>query len=95
MADGAAAAPCADPDIGTQEPRQRRTRGPSLDKTAQTRQQIAEAALAEFVECGVARSTMELFDRKVFWLVGPQVIGWIAGFIASQGFMRNVLGYVI
>ena len=59
MADGAAAAPCADPDIGTQAKRQRRTRGPSLDKTAQTRQQIAEAALAEFVECGVARSTME------------------------------------
>jgi AcrR family transcriptional regulator len=59
MADGATAAPCADPDIGTQAPRQRRTRGPSLDKTAQTRQQIAEAALAEFVECGVARSTME------------------------------------
>jgi len=59
MADGATAAPCADPDIGTRAKRQLRTRGPSLDKTAQTRQQIAEAALAEFVECGVARSTME------------------------------------
>ncbi len=59
MVDGPAAAPCADPDIGTQAKRQRRTRGPSLDKTAQTRQQIAEAALAEFVECGVARCTME------------------------------------
>lgn len=59
MADDATAAPCADPDIGTQAKRPRRTRGPSLDKTAQTRQQIAEAALAEFVEYGVARSTME------------------------------------
>ena len=37
----------------------RRCRGPSLDKTAQTRQQITEAALAEFVEQGLARSTME------------------------------------
>ena len=59
MADGATAAPCADPDIGTGATLRRRRRGPSLDKTAQTRQQIAEAALAEFVECGVARSTME------------------------------------
>ena len=53
MADGATAAPCADPDIGTQEPRQRRTRGPSLDKTAQTRQQIAERSGGEsFTEGG-------------------------------------------
>ena len=42
----------------------RRCRGPSLDKTAQTRQQITEAALAEFVESGLARSTMDRIARR-------------------------------
>lgn len=42
----------------------RRKRGPSLDKTAQTRRQITEAALAEFVETGLARSTMERIARR-------------------------------
>ena len=35
-----------------------RRRGPSADKTAQTQRQITEAALAQFVEQGIARSTM-------------------------------------
>ena len=64
MVEGEAAAPCADPDIGKAAPTRRRTRGPSLDKTEQTRQQIAEAALAEFVESGVARTTMERIARR-------------------------------
>ena len=42
----------------------RRPRGPSLDKTAQTRQQIVHAALAEFVEHGIARSTVERIARR-------------------------------
>ena len=42
----------------------RRCRGPSLDKTAQTRQQITEAALAEFVESGLARTTMDRIARR-------------------------------
>lgn len=59
MVEAEAAGPCADPDIGKTAQARRRRRGPSLDKTTQTRQQIAEAALAEFVEVGVARCTME------------------------------------
>ena len=35
-----------------------RRRGPSLEKTTQTQRQITEAALAEFLEQGIARSTM-------------------------------------
>lgn len=42
----------------------RRRRGPSLDKTALTGRQIAEAALAEFVESGLARSTMDRIARR-------------------------------
>ena len=42
----------------------RRPRGPSLDKTAQTRLQILHAALAEFAEQGIARSTMERIARR-------------------------------
>lgn len=64
MKDGKAAVPCADSDIAVQTMRRRRTRGPSVDKTAQTRQLIAEAALAEFAESGVARSTMERIARR-------------------------------
>lgn len=67
MVEAEAAAPCADSDIGSAAQAtqvKRRRRGPSLDKTAQTRQQIDEAALAEFVETGVARSTMERIARR-------------------------------
>lgn len=64
MVEADASAPCTDPDIGNVAQARRRTRGPSLDKTAQTRQQIAEAALAEFVEVGVARSTMDRIARR-------------------------------
>lgn len=35
-----------------------------------------------------------LFKQKVFWLIGPQVIGWIIGMIATQGFLSHVPGYV-
>ena len=38
--------------------RVRRPRGPSADKTAHTQQQIAHAALALFVQHGIARTTM-------------------------------------
>ena len=38
--------------------RPRRPRGPSADKTAHTQQQIAHAALALFVQHGIARTTM-------------------------------------
>ncbi|MEH6459728.1 hypothetical protein [Chitinimonas sp. JJ19] len=40
-------------------------------------------------------SSFETLKAKIFWLVGPQVIGWIIGFIGFQGMMRNVLGYYI
>ena len=40
------------------EPAPRRTRGPSVEKTANTQQQIAHAALAAFVEQGIAKTTM-------------------------------------
>ncbi len=31
--------------------------------------------------------------KRIFWSVGPQVIGWLIGFIATNGFMQNSLGY--
>lgn len=40
------------------EPAPRRTRGPSVEKTANTQQQIAHAALSAFVHNGIAKTTM-------------------------------------
>lgn len=36
---------------------------------------------------------VDSFKKKVFWSIGPQAIGWFVGFIATNGFMTNVLGY--
>ena len=36
---------------------------------------------------------IDLFRQKVFWRIGPQLIGWIVGYIAFSGFMRNILGF--
>ena len=36
---------------------------------------------------------METFKTKIFWMIGPQVIGWIIGIICTKGFMGNVLGF--
>jgi len=39
-----------------------------------------------------ANDGIGLFKQKVFWLIGPQVIGWIIGFIATQSFIAKVPG---
>lgn len=36
---------------------------------------------------------MDSFKKKVFWSIGPQAIGWFIGLMATNGFMKNVLGY--
>jgi hypothetical protein len=36
---------------------------------------------------------IDTFKKKVFWMIGPQCIGWFIGLMASNGFMKNVLGY--
>lgn len=34
----------------------------------------------------------DTFYKKIFWMIGPQAIGWFIGMVATNGFMRNVLG---
>jgi hypothetical protein len=41
----------------------------------------------------LSSGAMETFKTKIFWTIGPQVIGWIMGYICTSGFMGNVLGY--
>ncbi len=36
---------------------------------------------------------VDTFKKKIFWMIGPQCIGWLIGVIACNGFMKNVLGY--
>lgn len=39
-----------------------------------------------------ASDSVDMFKKRVFWKIGPQVIGWIVGLIAFKGMMTNVLG---
>lgn len=32
-------------------------------------------------------------QKRIFWAVGPQTIGWFIGMVATNGFMHNYLGY--
>jgi hypothetical protein len=52
-------------------------------------------AIRRFVKPDVlfASSAIDIFRAKVFWMIGPQVIGWIIGFMAFNGFMEHTLGY--
>ena len=36
---------------------------------------------------------VDAFKKKIFWLYGPQCIGWFIGVIATNGFMQNTLGF--
>ena len=36
---------------------------------------------------------VDSFKKKIFWMVGPQCIGGFIGFMATKGFMTNILGY--
>ena len=51
-------------------------------------------AVCRFVRPDVlmASDGTEMFKKKVFWMIGPQVIGWLIGYMAFTGFMHNVLG---
>ncbi|AOY02191.1 hypothetical protein BJP62_03905 [Jeongeupia sp. USM3] len=40
----------------------------------------------------MARDSIDMLRKRVFWLVGPQAIGWFVGYLAYTGFMRNVMG---
>lgn len=54
-------------------------------------------AIRHFVapDAFLSSSATETFKTKIFWMIGPQVIGWIIGYIAANGFMKNVLGYAL
>jgi len=39
-----------------------------------------------------ATDTFSLFRTKVFWLIGPQAIGWFIGYMALSGLMHK-FGY--
>ncbi len=35
---------------------------------------------------------IDTFQKKIFWSVGPQCIGWFIGLLACNGFMKSVVG---
>lgn len=41
----------------------------------------------------VTSNAMETVKTKLFWMIGPQCIGWFIGLMCTNGFMGNVLGY--
>lgn len=42
-----------------------------------------------------ARDATEMFSKKMFWRVGPQMIGGAIGLMACSGVMKNFLGYTL
>ena len=42
----------------------------------------------------LAADGVDLLRKKVFWLVGPQAIGWFVGYIAFKGVMSK-LGFYL
>ncbi len=34
----------------------------------------------------------DTFYKKIFWMIGPQAIGWFIGMMATNGLLTNVLG---
>ena len=41
----------------------------------------------------MTKNFMDSIKKRIFWSIGPQAIGWFIGFIATNGFMQNYLGY--
>lgn len=41
----------------------------------------------------LSSGAVDTFKKKIFWMIGPQCIGWFIGFIVSNGFMTKILGY--
>lgn len=39
-----------------------------------------------------AAGAYDMFLKRIFWLVGPQAIGWFIGLVATQGLLRQ-FGY--
>jgi hypothetical protein len=40
----------------------------------------------------LSSGAVESFKTRIFWAVGPQFIGWIIGYMCTNGFMGNILG---
>lgn len=38
----------------------------------------------------LASGAYDMLLKKIFWLIGPQAIGWFIGLIATQGLLRNM-----
>lgn len=66
-------------------------RGPSVDKTTQTRRQIAEAALATFLEQGITRSTIAQIAQRAG--VGKGTI--YSYFPSKEGLLRGVVEHAL
>jgi hypothetical protein len=41
----------------------------------------------------LTKNFADSIKKRIFWAVGPQAIGWFLGFVATNGFMENYLGY--
>lgn len=52
-------------------------------------------AFRRFVKPDVllASGAYDMFRKKLFWLVGPQAIGWLIGYLTYESVMRKMLGF--
>lgn len=88
------AAPPHDPPPGTVPARPlRRHRGPSLQKTDLTRGEIVQAALAEFMEVGIAKATMDKIARRAGVAKGTLYVYFASKDAMLQGALQETIGY--
>ena len=40
----------------------------------------------------VAKDTGDMINKKIFWKIGPQCIGWFIGFLATNGLLSSIYG---
>lgn len=83
----------SEPTTPPDTPPVRRGRGPSLQKTQRTRNEILAAALAEFTEVGIANATMDRIAKRANLAKGTLYLHFRSKESLLQGALESTIAY--